>query len=170
MRKFIENVERQHFVERWPWGGHPLFETAFNSTHFHVYQGLLGFKKIELLGTQIFEQTNFRLLTTFSLNPLYKQINLILAYDAGELSEEQVKAISGYYTEALTAMANNPSEQYQHHSLLSLPERQKLLIEWNNTSADYPENQCIHQLFEEQVARTPKAIAVLIASYIAQLR
>ncbi|MEK8020609.1 MAG: amino acid adenylation domain-containing protein [Candidatus Parabeggiatoa sp.] len=141
-------------------GGQALFETAFNFTHFHVYQGVLGLKEIEPLGKQTFERTNFTLLTNFSLDLISKQVNLTLAYDAGELSEEQVIAISGYYTEALTAMASEQSAPYEHHSLLSLSEQQKLLSEWNNTRADYPQNQCIHQLFEAQVECTPAAIAV----------
>ncbi len=36
-----------------------------------------------------------------------------------------------------------------------------MLVEWNATSTDYPKDKCIHQLFEEQVARTPDAIAVV---------
>ena len=32
---------------------------------------------------------------------------------------------------------------------------------WNDTQTDYPKDQCIHQLFEAQVARTPEAIAVV---------
>ena len=35
------------------------------------------------------------------------------------------------------------------------------LPEWNNTKTDYPRNKCIHQLFEEQVEKTPDAIAVV---------
>src|SRR5262249_26676221 len=39
--------------------------------------------------------------------------------------------------------------------------QQKILVEWNNTAADYPTDKCIHELFEEQVERTPDAIAVV---------
>ncbi len=34
-------------------------------------------------------------------------------------------------------------------------------MEWNQTSSDYPRDRCIHELFEEQVARTPDATAVV---------
>jgi len=44
---------------------------------------------------------------------------------------------------------------------LSAAERHKILVEWNNTQTDYPKDKCIHQLFEEQVERTPNAIAVV---------
>jgi amino acid adenylation domain-containing protein len=40
-------------------------------------------------------------------------------------------------------------------------ERHKLLVDWNNTRADYPKDKCIHQLFEEQAERTPDAVAVV---------
>ncbi|MEB3214887.1 MAG: AMP-binding protein [Nostocales cyanobacterium 94392] len=51
-------------------------------------------------------------------------------------------------------------------SLASLPllnqsQRHQLLVEWNDTQTEYPQNKCIHELFEEQVAKTPNAIAVV---------
>jgi len=36
-----------------------------------------------------------------------------------------------------------------------------MLVEWNDTAAPYPEELCIHQLVETQVARTPDAVAVV---------
>ncbi|NEP43558.1 MAG: AMP-binding protein, partial [Okeania sp. SIO2H7] len=41
------------------------------------------------------------------------------------------------------------------------PESDRLLVEWNDTGADYPQNKCIHQLFEEQVEKTPDAVAAV---------
>ena len=36
-----------------------------------------------------------------------------------------------------------------------------LLIEWNQTQTDYPQQACIHQLFEAQVEKTPNAVALI---------
>ncbi|MEH2407387.1 MAG: non-ribosomal peptide synthetase [Nostoc sp.] len=36
-----------------------------------------------------------------------------------------------------------------------------LPIEWNHTQTDYPQQACIHQLFEAQVEKTPDAIALI---------
>jgi len=44
---------------------------------------------------------------------------------------------------------------------LTAAERLTLLMEWNDTQADYPKNLCIHQLFEAQVERSPDAIAIV---------
>jgi amino acid adenylation domain-containing protein len=40
-------------------------------------------------------------------------------------------------------------------------ERQRLLVEWNNTRAEYPSDKCVHELFSEQAGRTPHGIAVV---------
>jgi amino acid adenylation domain-containing protein len=44
---------------------------------------------------------------------------------------------------------------------LTEEERYQLLIDWNNTKTDYSQSKCIHHLFEDQVKRTPGAIAVV---------
>ena len=36
----------------------------------------------------------------------------------------------------------------------------QLIVQWNNTEADYPKESCLHELFEAQVERTPDAIAL----------
>jgi amino acid adenylation domain-containing protein len=55
-----------------------------------------------------------------------------------------------------------PSSEASHEQFsFSEAERLRLLIEWNDTYAAYPEDLCIHQLFAEQAARTPDAQAVV---------
>src|SRR5262249_17248870 len=45
--------------------------------------------------------------------------------------------------------------------LLSVAERHRQLVEWNDTAAEYPREKCVHELFAEQAARTPQAIAIV---------
>ena len=42
-------------------------------------------------------------------------------------------------------------------------ERQLILFDWNETGRDYPLEKSLHQLFEEQVERTPDACAALFS-------
>ncbi len=37
-------------------------------------------------------------------------------------------------------------------------ERHKILVKWNNTQSDYPLDKCVHQLFKQQVERTPEGV------------
>ncbi|MBI2230714.1 MAG: amino acid adenylation domain-containing protein, partial [Deltaproteobacteria bacterium] len=45
--------------------------------------------------------------------------------------------------------------------ILTEPERHQLLVEWNDTKREYPKDKCIDELFEEQVERSPDAIALV---------
>jgi amino acid adenylation domain-containing protein len=45
--------------------------------------------------------------------------------------------------------------------LLTPSEQQLLLVDWNATQADQPINDCIQQLFEQHVEKTPESVAVV---------
>ena len=66
-----------------------------------------------------------------------------------------------HFQTLLEGVVANPEEGISMLSLLTAAERQQLLVEWNDTHADYPEDSCLHQLFEFQVERTPDAVAVI---------
>ncbi|MEM1168725.1 MAG: amino acid adenylation domain-containing protein [Cyanobacteria bacterium P01_H01_bin.35] len=66
-----------------------------------------------------------------------------------------------HFKTLLEAIATNPKTRISELPLLTEVERHKLLVEWNDTKTTYFQNQCIHQLFEEQVERTPDAVAVV---------
>jgi non-ribosomal peptide synthetase component F len=59
-------------------------------------------------------------------------------------------------------MANQPAkpERVAQSTTLSDSDRQRMLTEWNATERAYPDQQCVHELFEAQAARTPDAVAV----------
>ena len=54
--------------------------------------------------------------------------------------------------------------------LLGEAERRQVLEEWNATEAEYPKEKCIHELFEEQVEKTPEAVAVVFEDQQTELR
>lgn len=60
----------------------------------------------------------------------------------------------------MNTIVSNVQQPTLDLSSLTKAECYQLLKEWNRTQADYPKNQCIHQLFESQVEKTPDNIAV----------
>ena len=42
--------------------------------------------------------------------------------------------------------------------MLPASERHRVLYEWNDTKTEFPTDKCVHQLFEEQVEKTPDAL------------
>jgi non-ribosomal peptide synthetase component F len=67
----------------------------------------------------------------------------------------------GYLLNDLRAMTTDSQQPVGRLPLLSSEERTLLLETWNRTEAPYPQHLCIHQLFEQQVERTPAATAVI---------
>ncbi|MCP4147266.1 MAG: amino acid adenylation domain-containing protein, partial [bacterium] len=74
--------------------------------------------------------------------------------------EETVKTWFTYYQRILGQICGSANPLLEEIELLSAEDRHRLLEEFNNTEADYPGEKTLHQLFEEQVARTPDTIAV----------
>ena len=82
-------------------------------------------------------------------------------YNTDLFEQQTVERMLGHYQRLLHGIVENP-----HHCLSELPiltdaEQQQLLVEWNDTQKDYPREQCVHQLFEAQVEKTPDAVAVV---------
>ncbi|MFM7788569.1 MAG: condensation domain-containing protein, partial [Microcystis panniformis] len=82
-------------------------------------------------------------------------------YNTDLFESSTIERLSGHFLNLLGGIVANPQAQISQLPLLAESETNQLLIEWNNTQVDYPEYKCIHQLFEEQVKRTPDAVAVV---------
>src|SRR5438270_8724150 len=59
------------------------------------------------------------------------------------------------------ALQRSPGTAVRELEVLPGQERHQVLYGWNDTGAEYPFEKCVHELFEEQVARTPEATAVV---------
>ncbi|MCA2577054.1 MAG: amino acid adenylation domain-containing protein, partial [Microcystis sp. M41BS1] len=82
-------------------------------------------------------------------------------YNTDLFNSETIERMNGHFLTLLEGIITNPIEEISQLPLLTKVEQQQLLINWNNTEVDYPTDKCLHQLFEEQVKRTPEAVAVV---------
>ena len=141
-------------------GGGPLFETAFNYMHYHVYQNMTQANNVQLLDYQAFEETNFPLMANFAMEPVTSLIQLHLNYHPEELSYSQIKSIGEYYARSLESLAMEPGQRYENVCPLPASEQRRILDEWNRTETEYPRGSCLAQLIEAQVRNTPQLVAV----------
>jgi amino acid adenylation domain-containing protein len=84
-----------------------------------------------------------------------------LEYASDLFDADSVRAMADRLVLLLAAVAADPGVRIGEVELLTDAERHQLLVEWNDTAADCPLDRCAHELFEEQAARTPDAVAVL---------
>jgi amino acid adenylation domain-containing protein len=84
-----------------------------------------------------------------------------LLYLSDTFSCQVVQRLAGEFQTLLSSILANPTLSLQHIEILNAEECQHLLIDVNQTLVDYPAERCFQQVFEEQVAATPDAIAVV---------
>ena len=82
-------------------------------------------------------------------------------YSTDLFNLDTIKRMAEHYHVLLSAIMTNPEVKISHLPILTEKEKHQLLVEWNDTQVDYPQDKCIHQLFEDQVEKTPDAIAVI---------
>ncbi|NEO45068.1 MAG: amino acid adenylation domain-containing protein [Moorea sp. SIO4A3] len=82
-------------------------------------------------------------------------------YNTDILEAKTVAQLAEHFQNLLTAVVANPDTPVGKLPMLSDREQQQIVLAWNNTKTDYPQDQCIHQLFESQVEKTPDAVAVV---------
>ncbi|MCV3214789.1 amino acid adenylation domain-containing protein [Plectonema radiosum NIES-515] len=82
-------------------------------------------------------------------------------YNSDLFDDSTIARMAGNFQTLLEGIVANPIQPISQLPLLTEVEQHQLLVEWNNTQVDYPLDKCIHQLFEEQVRKTPDAVAVV---------
>ena len=93
-----------------------------------------------------------------------------LDYNSDLFDATTIARMAGHFQTLLESIVAHPEQRLSDLPLLTERERHQILVEWNDTQANYPKDKCIHELFEAQVERclrqaadasTPDAIAVV---------
>jgi natural product biosynthesis luciferase-like monooxygenase protein/FkbM family methyltransferase len=164
----VEELQTTHDPSR-----SPIFQVMFTlqKTHWEGGEQLSAFAlgeksaAIRLGGLQ---------LESLSLEQRAAQFDLLLAvteadgeiaasmqYNTDLFDAAAVRRMAEHFTVLLEGAVADPHRPVAALPLLPPQERHQLLVEWNDTKADYPQQKCIHHLIEAQVERTPHAVALV---------
>ncbi|MEM1254709.1 MAG: amino acid adenylation domain-containing protein [Cyanobacteria bacterium P01_H01_bin.21] len=97
---------------------------------------------------------------TLSMEETEKGLIGYWEYNNDLFEAETISRMAAHFEVLLESMVADVQQPVATLPILSANERQKLLVDWNSTAADYPLTQCLHELFEHQVEKTPEATAV----------
>ncbi len=138
----------------------PLFSALLNYRHTAPALACgadAGLPGVEWLGGE--ERTNYPL--SMAVEDFGEALGLTTQVAEG-ISADRV---CGYMQRALEQLAGAleqaPTTPVRELDILPAAERAYLLEELNRTAVPYPEQQCIHELFEAQVRQAPDAVAVV---------
>jgi len=136
----------------------PLFASILVFENYPVDTAIAEFGiEMEIKETQSVESTSYPLTISAGLR---NELSLEILYDHG-FTAAAVKQILVHLAHLLEQFIADPKANLVDLSILTTDEKQQILIDWNNTQVNYQDNVGIHQLFEQQVAKTPNAVAVI---------
>ncbi|MBW4570976.1 MAG: amino acid adenylation domain-containing protein [Tolypothrix carrinoi HA7290-LM1] len=135
-----------------------LFESILVFENYPVDKSLRqsnhSFKVTEV---EVFEQTNYPLTVLVFAE---EKLLIKISYDRSRFEADTITRMGGHLQTLLEAIASNPNQQVEKLPLLTKAQQHQLLLEWNQTAANYPPDKCLHELFFEQSLSTPNAVAV----------
>ncbi|HET6256281.1 MAG TPA: amino acid adenylation domain-containing protein [Puia sp.] len=89
------------------------------------------------------------------------ELRVNIEFNTDIYQKESIVGMVRHYKSLLAAMVAAPERPVSRVEYLTQRERERLLVEFNDTAVDYPRDRTMVDLFEEQVRRTPRRVAVV---------
>lgn len=150
----------------------PLFETTFIYEKAHVENvrdlnslalGIPG-ARIEFADLTLESMSLLRQPSQFDLTLMMAEtgdsLSASFIYNPDLFDVSTITRFAEHFKNLLDGISASPDRHLSTIPLLSTSER-TLFDQLNATQADYPRDLCLHQLIEEQVEKTPDAIAIV---------
>ncbi|QUI21830.1 amino acid adenylation domain-containing protein [Vallitalea pronyensis] len=88
-------------------------------------------------------------------------LTLDFDYKTKDYTEKEIDTLYARLYDLLNQLFLKPHDAVSRHSMMPTSTKEKLLYAFNTTTRNYPKDKTIHQLFEEQVQKTPQNIAII---------
>ncbi|MCP4151407.1 MAG: hypothetical protein GY757_26925, partial [bacterium] len=88
-------------------------------------------------------------------------IECSIEYKTRLFKQESIEKFARYFKLVITSFCSDLRQKISNIDILPEEEKFTILYEFNDTKVDYPAEKTIHELFEEQAAKTPKNTAVV---------
>ncbi|NQY37584.1 MAG: amino acid adenylation domain-containing protein, partial [Alteromonadaceae bacterium] len=141
----------------------PLFQVMFTLQNVSLDTASLPALELEPLTFDEDENVVDESVSHFDLTLILKQtaqgIVGRMEYNTDLFDRSTIVRLLDHYQALLTAIVDAPETRVSQLEFISKTEKQQL-ADWNNSQVEYPHKQCIHQLFETQVANNPQSVAV----------
>ena len=87
-----------------------------------------------------------------------------LEYRTDLFGATTVERMAAHFRTLLYEIAKNPDRPISRLPFITDDERRKIVVDWNRTGTDFPRDRSITSLFDAQIARAPRALAVIDGS------
>ncbi|WBW95744.1 non-ribosomal peptide synthetase [Oceanirhabdus sp. W0125-5] len=148
LEELIEKLKVRRDTSR-----NPIFDVTFNLTNIK-FERYIEVNELILKQCSIDNKVaKFDLTLTAIENE--KNIEFNFEYCTKLFKEETLNRMSKHYKKILNDVCESIEIKLSEIDIITEKEKNQILYEFNNTKAEYTENKTIHELFEEQVEKTP---------------
>ena len=151
--KVVEALGQERDLSR-----NPVFQVMF------VLQNIPG-SRLQLseaaISAEAYGHRTAKFDLTFEIKETTGGIKGAVEYCTDLYKQETIERMVGHYRQLLESIRANPLGQIGQLKLLPEAEEQLLLHTFNDTGVSLPKGKTIVDLFEEQVGKTPEAVAVV---------
>ncbi len=139
----------------------PIFDVMFNLLNMKDYTGdLPGIDDQDFHSYQHTTRTSIFDLNLTAVDAV-KQLVFNLQYCTRLFKTSTIDRITRYFNTIISSLSGDIDVTLADIEIMSGEEKRQLLVEFNDTEAQFPGNKTIHRLFEEQAARALNNIAVV---------
>lgn len=150
--RLVEELQPERDLSRTP-----VFQTMFqlrNIPHKALQKGALRIEELE------FDPGIAKFDLTLEAIERSDGVDCSFEYATDLFERATIERLLGRYQTLLEGAVADPDLPFSRLPLLTEPERQRLVTEWNATARDFPHERCVHQLYEEQAALHPEVVAI----------
>ncbi|MCP4213725.1 MAG: AMP-binding protein, partial [bacterium] len=140
-------------------GNEELFDTIVVIENYPLDKALVGKEgALTVDSFSMAEMSHYDLTVGITL---FKGIEINITYGKRLFEKEGIVRLAEHFKNILKDLIRTPRQSLSTVKMMSDEERKQVLVEFNDTATDYPREKTIHQLFEEQEARTPDRMALV---------
>ena len=89
-----------------------------------------------------------------------KSVELQVQYNSDLYSNSAIQFYFDGFSEFLKAIASSPESSIDTLPMMSIPQRQQVIADWNDTPMEYPLDATLSAEFSRQASETPEKVAV----------
>jgi amino acid adenylation domain-containing protein len=159
----LRQWEYCHLVDVQAWSdiphGKPLFESILvfeNYPELSESDGLpdaMDYRTVDCV-----ERTGYPLTVVVSVDDV---VDVKFAYDRARFDAAMIERLAGHFQTLLAGFISGPQARISEVGMLSGVERERLLVDWNDTAGPFPAGRTIHDLIADTAAAHPDAPAVI---------
>lgn len=136
----------------------PLFQVMFNMQELAWVETQLAGLEVQ---TQDLERGSAKYDLTLAMVDGQETLYGVIEYCTDLFEHTSIERMVEHFRALLQAMLTDLDQSSVRVSMLTATERESILHAWNDTVQPYADHTCLAMLFEEQVARSPRDIALI---------